>query len=110
MADVIDFETALQRRKRKIKHSLTDTSDKLDAPFTDGELADAVQFDQNIEKVFDKIEEVAAEVTPFNELRVEACLDELFFELFAGIEERDFNNTEVTDSLIMKLDDIVKNK
>lgn len=110
MADVIDFEKALQRKKQKIKQSLTSTTDNLDAPFTDGELVDAVQFNQNIEKVFSKIEEVAAEVTPFNESRVEACLDELFFELFAGIEERDFNNTEVSEKLITKLDDIVKHK
>ncbi len=110
MADVVDFEKALQRKKQKIKQSLTDTTDLLDRSFTDDELVDVAQFDKNIEKVFNKIEDVAANVTPFTESRVEACLDELFFELFAGIEERDFDNSEATDKLLTKLDDIVKNK
>lgn len=40
MADVIDFEKALQRKKQKIKQSLTDTTDLLDRSFTDDELVD----------------------------------------------------------------------
>ena len=52
MADVIDFEKALQRKKQKIKQSLTDTTDLLDRSFTDDELVDVAQFDKNIEKVF----------------------------------------------------------
>lgn len=50
MADVIDFEKALQRKKQKIKQSLTDTTDLLDRSFTDDELVDVAQFDKNIEK------------------------------------------------------------
>lgn len=110
MAEIIDFKTALQHKKVAIKKALTAPADPLEAPFTAAESKQVETFDSNIERVFDKIEEVASAVTPFTESRVEACLDELFLELFTGIEERDFDNSAMTETLISKLDEIQQNK
>lgn len=110
MSDIIDFKAALQHKKMAIKKFLVEPDDALDTPFTDSEIKQVEQFDANIDRVFDKIEEVASTVTPFTESRVEECLDELFLELFTGIEDRDFDNSTTAEALINKLDEIQNNK